>query len=75
MPENVGAKNVFSRKIRESGFRVPNREREICENVARNGFRLLRGSARSALILANCGPLRAVVKKARANCARAHSCV
>ena len=67
--------NVFSRKIRESGFRVPNREQEICENLARNGFRLLRGSARSALIVANCGSLRAVAAKARANYAHAHSWV
>ena len=44
-PKFFGAKNAISRKIRKSGFCVPKREREICENVARNGFRNLRGSA------------------------------
>ena len=66
-------KKSFFREIPESGFRVPNREREICENVARNGFRMLLGSAHSALLVPNCGPLRGFVAKARAYCARAHN--
>ena len=59
MPENFCAKNGFSGKIPESGFRVPNRE--LC---------LLLGSAHSALIVPNCGPLRGFMAKVRANCAQ-----
>ena len=66
-------KQRFSGKIPECGFRVPNRKREICENVARNGFRLLLGSARLTLIVPDCGLLRGFVAKVRGNCARAQN--
>ena len=66
---NILRKNkTFFKRSSRNGLRVPNREWEICENVARNGFRVLLSSARSTIMVANCGPVRGLVAKALRMC-------
>ena len=62
-------RTFLSGKIRTSGIRIPGKNREIRENVARNGFRLLLGSALPTLIVLDCGPLGALLAKVHAICA------
>ena len=54
----------------ESGFAVQQNSGKICENVARNGFRLMVSSAPPMLIVLHVGPLGWPLAKVCANCAR-----